>query len=322
MVNFLSIKRGLLLATVGLTLGSCVSQKKYDEILERRDMLSEEVATANEALTLAKDEAKRSNERLEKNDQLIESLNDQYEQNRLEKEKLEAKYKNVNYLYNDMMRNSGRLNQSVAEQQRRLSEMTADLEVTKRNNEALEKDLQIREARVKELEKVVKKRDISVNAMKTKLDNALKDFEVNDLQVEVRQGKIYVSLADKLLFGSGSIEVDEMGIKALQQLSVVVKSQDGFEVSVEGHTDNVPVSRFSKYMNDNWDLSVARATSIVRILLESGVAPTAIQAVGKGQYYPVTENNTKEGRSLNRRIEIILIPKVTEDYISNILQGS
>ncbi|WP_053405262.1 MULTISPECIES: OmpA family protein [Persicobacter] len=321
MGTIFTTKRGLTFALALFALSGCVSQKKYDEILARRDILAEENASANEALELVQDENDRLKDRLNKNDQLIESLNDQAAKERLEAEKLQAKYKNVDFLYNDMVRNSGRLNQSVADQQRRLSEMTADLEVSRRNNEALEQDLQIREARVKELEKVVKQREEAVNSLKQKLDNALTDFEVNDLQVETRQGKIYVSVADKLLFGSGSVEVDELGIKALQKLAVVVKSQEDFEVSVEGHTDNVPVSRFSKYMNDNWDLSVARATSIVRILLEAGVSPGSIQAVGKGEHYPVTENNTKEGRSLNRRIEIILIPKVTEDYISNILEG-
>ena len=129
-----------------------------------------------------------------------------------------------------------------------------------------------------------------------------------ELTVEERNGRIYVSLSEQLLFQSGSAAVDPKGQKALAQLANAIKNGDQINIMVEGHTDNVPVSGQSKYMNDNWDLSVMRATSIVRILLANGVNPKNITAAGRGEHDPKALNDTKGNKALNRRTEIILTP--------------
>ena len=124
--------------------------------------------------------------------------------------------------------------------------------------------------------------------------------------------KVYVSLTEQLLFKSGSKTVDKKGVEALKKLAGALKGNDDLGVLVEGHTDNVPMSSSANGIKDNWDLSVLRATSIVRILTEEGVDPKNVSASGRGEYIPVDTADTKEARRKNRRIEIILTPKLDE----------
>ena len=138
------------------------------------------------------------------------------------------------------------------------------------------------------------------------------NFKENDLTVKVKNGKVYVSLAEQLLFGSGSIEVDQKGVGALQQLAKALKDQRDINIMVEGHTDNVPISKKSAYMQDNWDLSVMRATSITKILVKGGVAPKQIVAAGKGEFSPLMSNDTPQNKQKNRRTEIIITPDLDE----------
>jgi len=123
---------------------------------------------------------------------------------------------------------------------------------------------------------------------------------------------VYVSLAEQLLFGSGSIDVDAKGVGALQQLAKALKDQKDIQVMIEGHTDNVPVSKKSTYMNDNWDLSVMRATSITKILTGAGLSPNQITAAGKGEYAPLAPNDNVQNKQKNRRTEIIVTPNLDE----------
>jgi chemotaxis protein MotB len=140
----------------------------------------------------------------------------------------------------------------------------------------------------------------------------LLNFKENDITVKVKNGKVYVSLAEQLLFGSGSIEVDAKGVTALQQLAKAIKDQRDINILVEGHTDNVPVSKKSAYMQDNWDLSVMRATSITKILTKSGVSPTQLTASGRGEYQPLATNDSPQNKQKNRRTEIIITPNLDE----------
>jgi chemotaxis protein MotB len=169
-----------------------------------------------------------------------------------------------------------------------------------------------REKKVQELEQVLANKDKAVQDLKNRISNALLNFKENDLTVKVKNGKVYVSLAEQLLFGSGSIEVDQKGVTALQQLAKAVKDQKGINIMVEGHTDNVPISKKSAYMQDNWDLSVMRATSITRILTKAGVSSTQITASGRGEYVPLAANDTPQNKSKNRRTEIIITPDLDE----------
>lgn len=178
----------------------------------------------------------------------------------------------------------------------------------------LSADLKRREARLKEVEDILKKRDEATNALKNKLQKALLGFQQSGLSVDIRNGKVYVSLTDKLLFSSGSIIIDDKGKLALQELAKVLKTQPEINISVEGHTDNQKVVNLGQ-IKDNWDLSVLRATSVVRYLTETEkIENSRLTATGKGEFQPVEEGTSPEVRSRNRRIEIVLSPKLDELY--------
>ena len=178
----------------------------------------------------------------------------------------------------------------------------------------LSSDLQKREERLKEVEEALKKRDAATNALKDKLQQALLGFQNSGLTVDIRDGKVYVSLADKLLFPSGSITIDERGKQALVQLADVLNKEPDINIAVEGHTDTKKVINLGQ-IKDNWDLSVLRATSVTRFLTENQkVDPHRLTATGKSQYQPVDPGTTPDALAKNRRIEIVLSPKLDELY--------
>jgi len=175
-------------------------------------------------------------------------------------------------------------------------------------------DLQKREARLKEVEDILRKRDEATNALKNKLQKALLGFQQSGLSVDIRNGKVYVSLTDKLLFPSGSIVIDDKGKQALKQLAAVLNKEPDINISVEGHTDIKKIINLGQ-IKDNWDLSVLRATSVTRYLTETeNVDPHRLTATGKGQYQPIDPGTTADALAKNRRIEIVLTPKLDELY--------
>jgi chemotaxis protein MotB len=174
-----------------------------------------------------------------------------------------------------------------------------------------EQILQDREQKVQELSAIIQRQDSITQALLAKVQDALVNFRADELSVEMKNGKVYVSLSDQLLFQSGSAEVNSKGREALLKVAEVLKKNPDIGVVIEGHTDNVPIqtSRFK----DNWDLSVLRATSVVRILVWSGeIQPERLRPSGRSQYIPVASNDTKESRAKNRRTEIILEPNLEE----------
>lgn len=213
---------------------------------------------------------------------------------------------------------TARMNSRLAELEERLSGLDANYASLRANSSSeikkLSADLERREARLKEVEDILRKRDAATNALKEKLQKALLGFQQSGLAVDIRNGKVYVSLTDKLLFPSGSIVIDEKGKQVLAELAKVLKTQPEINVSVEGHTDNQRVLNLGQ-IKDNWDLSVLRATSVVRFLTdEQRIESNRITATGKGEYQPIATGNTPEVRSRNRRIEIVLSPKLDELY--------
>lgn len=186
-------------------------------------------------------------------------------------------------------------------------------ELTLKSNEliAKEKLLAERENALKEMQKRIARQDSITKRLNDILRNALLGFKSDELSVEVKNGKVYVSMSDKLLFKSGSAAIEEKGLEAIKVLADVLNKNTDIDISVEGHTDNIPIK--TAIYNDNWDLSVARAISIVRILTnEYKITPTRLTASGKGEFAPRATNSTPEGRASNRRTEIILSPKLAE----------
>ncbi len=168
-----------------------------------------------------------------------------------------------------------------------------------------------RENSLKELQQIIARQDSITRRLNDILRNALLGFQSDELSVEIKNGKVYVSMSDKLLFKSGSATVEAKGKEALKVLADVLSKNPDIDILVEGHTDNVPIK--NAVYKDNWDLSVARATSIVRILTEEyKIEPVRLTASGKGEFSPRATNATPEGRASNRRTEIILSPKLDE----------
>jgi len=174
-----------------------------------------------------------------------------------------------------------------------------------------EKLLAERETTLNELQKEIARRDSITKRLNSILRDALLSFKSDELSVEVKNGKVYVSLSDKLLFKSGSAAIEDKGIEAIKVLADVLTKNSDIDILVEGHTDNIPIK--TALYKDNWDLSVARSLSIVRILTdEYKIPPTRLTASGKGEFSPKVSNSTPEGRASNRRTEIILSPKLDE----------
>jgi len=257
---------------------SCVvlSPKKYKALLARQDSLNVGWNSAQEnGTSLEKTIAKLKQDTADLNGRLNE---------------LQGKYTEVDGKYAKLRSNSS-------------------TEINK-----LSEDLKKREQRLKEVEDVLKKRDEASNKLKEKLQQALLGFTKNGLTVEMKNGKVYVSLTDKLLFPSGSIVIDDKGKQALSQLAKVLKEQPEIIIAVEGHTDSQKINNLGQ-IKDNWDLSVLRSTSVVRFLTETENVPgIRLTATGKGEFQPLGSNATADGRSKNRRIEIVLSPKLDELY--------
>lgn len=206
------------------------------------------------------------------------------------------------------------LRSDTASLHQRLAKLENDLLSSSGKADRLATDLAAREQRLREVEEVLRKRDEASEALKNKLQQALLGFKESGLGIDIRNGKVYVSLTDKLLFPSGSIVIDKRGLEVLTELAKVLKTQPEINIAVEGHTDDQRVSNLGQ-IKDNWDLSVLRATSVVRFLTATEqVNPVRLTATGKGQYQPIDQEETAEARSKNRRIEIVLSPKLDEIY--------
>lgn len=174
-----------------------------------------------------------------------------------------------------------------------------------------------REATINKLQTEISARDAKVAALLNSVKDALLGFSSDELTVTQKNGKVYVAMSDKLLFRSGSAAVNKQGKEALGKLAEVLKKQTDIDILIEGHTDTQPIKTVQ--FQDNWDLSVVRATSVVRILTKDyGVNPLQIVPSGRGEYMPVDSNDTAEGRARNRRTEIIMAPRL--DKLMEILQ--
>jgi chemotaxis protein MotB len=196
-----------------------------------------------------------------------------------------------------------------------LRQLEQNLDTKKASLDELTFELDKRNARLAELEKILDAQKKIVQDLKSKVSEALLGFENNGLTVTMKNGKVYVSLDEKLLFKSASWDIDANGKNALKKLAGVLEKNPDIQVMIEGHTDNVPYNPGKSQLKDNWDLSVKRATTVIRVLLEgSGIDPKRLTASGRSQYLPVDERNTVDARQKNRRTEIVLTPDLTELY--------
>jgi len=191
------------------------------------------------------------------------------------------------------------------------SQSSKDLQDAIADYNRLKSELLANSERLKELERLLKERDDLLTALREKLLQALKDFENSGITVYEKDGKIYVSMSDKLLFDTGKWEIKKDGKRALQQLSEVLKQITTVEILIEGHTDSDQIrSATDTPPKDNWELSALRATEVTRIISKENIDPKRITASGRGEFFPIASNSDKEGKAKNRRTEVILVPDI------------
>lgn len=292
---------------------SCiVSKRMYDDAVAKKVRMEADLADCTDRLEKANLELTELKDVVDslKEDTTNLGIDNRNISQRLAQ--LEQDHAQLNASYKNLVSSSGKLNRDIAQQQELLLSIQDNLDKTRRLNDSLSISLAEREKKVKELEQVLASKDKAVQELRSRISNALLNFKENDISVKVKNGKVYVSLAEQLLFKSGSIDVDAKGVTALQQLAKAIKDQTDINIMVEGHTDNVPISKKSQYMNDNWDLSVMRATSITKILTKAGVSPQQITASGRGEFSPLALNDTPQNKQKNRRTEIIITPNLDE----------
>jgi chemotaxis protein MotB len=202
--------------------------------------------------------------------------------------------------------------EQLLKKQDELKALEAKLMLQKIDLDMLNAELKKREARVIELEDILKKKDQAAADLKKKLSDALIGFEGKGLTITQKNGKVYVSMDESLLFASGKTNVEAKGVEALKSVAKVLEQNPDINVLVEGHTDDVPMKGAGE-IKDNWDLSVMRATSVTKIMLSGAkIESQRITAAGRGEFFPLDNAKTPEARKKNRRTEIILTPKLDE----------
>ena len=257
-------------------------------------------------------------------------LKDNYNRQTKSIETLNAEIKDLTKKFVALEETFQETEDSLNQKQQKLEQLESSLDLLKQNsetalkeriteNEALmekiaerENELADRMARVDELEGLITRQQEAMRNLKEKLSDALLNFEDKGLTVEARDGKVYVSMENKLLFKSGSWTVGADGRLAIEELGNVLADNPDIAILIEGHTDNIPYSGKGP-LKGNWDLSTKRATAIVNQLLENpNILPQNLTAAGRGEYLPIAPNSNREGRAANRRIEVVLSPQLDE----------
>ena len=219
----------------------------------------------------------------------------------------------------NLMRDTTKMGNSIRQYQSMLNVNMTEQEKLNALLNQKKNELNERERTINELQQMINAQNEKVRKLLSSVKDALLGFSSDELTVREKDGKVYVAMSDKLLFQSGSARLDKRGEEAIGKLAEVLNKQTDIDVFIEGHTDNKPINTVQ--FKDNWDLSVIRATSVVRILIKNyNVNPLQIQPSGRGEYMPVDDNETAEGRSKNRRTEIIMAPKL--DKLFQMLQST
>ncbi len=312
-------------------LNSCVTARKYDELSARQKADADGKDAAERQYRGATAELQKATDQLAQLRLTQKRLVTDSAETGSAYRKTRSLYNELSNSYDKLLKNSDRelankssdynkVAQDRARREAELGTLDVTLQKSKAENDRLAADLKTREARLTELTKTLADKDQAVADLKARVSKALLSFNSADLQVKLKDGKVYVSLSEQLLFKSGSTKVDPKGQEALKTLATVLQEQKEVNVVVEGHTDNVPILRGTAGMADNWDLSALRATEIARLLTTAGVAPERVTASGRSQYVPVAANDSPQNKAMNRRTEIILTPKLNELF--QILDGN
>lgn len=311
----MKIKHLLLSLCIGLIF-SCVPKKDLVNLQNRFDNLQSQNDLLMRKLRDAKESKTNLNSTLEETQSELIALKEDYQLLASDYQSQTEELNTLKKSYQALEKNSSKLLSENIDRNRELLKQLEAKEKTlaeeRKRLESLERDLEERSFRINELENLIASKEAKLSALKNNLMDALVDFEGRGLRVEQRDGKVYVSMENKLLFASGSWKVGNEGQKAIKELATVLAQNPDISVLIEGHTDNVPYGGKGA-LKDNWDLSTKRATEVLKLLLNnSKIDPTNLTAAGKGEYVPVAENSTAAGKAKNRRIEVVLEPQLNE----------
>lgn len=315
LLKFRFMKKIFYCILLGGLVSSCVSQKKFDEISRQLDDCNQKNELTNKNLSDAQQKIADLDRNTAALKMEVDSLNAEnatksklLHQNKLDQESL----RKVNSQLADQLKNS----RSEAEVKALLSDLQKIQDKLQAREDALlasEKSLKEKELKVKELSDIISKQDSLMKNLRKKVADALTGFEGKGLEVINKNGKVYVSLDEKLLFKSGKWDVDAKGVEALNNIAKFLAENKDIHVVIEGHTDDQALVNSIGNIEDNWDLSVKRATAIVKTILKNkNIDPARITASGRAEFVPLDNAKTKEARQKNRRTEIILSPNMDE----------
>ncbi len=314
------MKKVVIILLAVLSLSSCVSKRMYEDLDNKYNRLKNQnsnlVGENDELFSTTKD-LENENKNLKSS---IDSLSSAKAILQNDVIALAEKKKQLEALYDELSQSSASQLDAKAKEilllSNQLNEKENDLIAESTRLEKMKVDLASRSERVQQLEDLIVAKEAKMQNLKNAVSNALQNFEGKGLTVHRKNGKVYVSMDNKLLFSSGSWAVGNQGKSAVVQLAKVLKQNKDIEVLIEGHTDNVPYHGTT--LVDNWDLSTKRATAIVRILVNNNVSPKRVTAAGRGEFLPIESNTTRQGKAKNRRIEVKLAPNL--DAINNLLE--
>ena len=293
-------KKILSLSILLLSLSACVSNRVFNDLESRYAELKDNFNRQTKTIEFLNEELKDLTEKYVTQEASLQQTEDSLN---LKQQKLEQLESSLDLL---KLQSESALKERITENEGLLKK------IAERENELAD-----RMARVEELEGLIARQKQAMRNLKERLSDALLNFEDKGLTVEARDGKVYVSMENKLLFKSGSWTVEAAGQNAIKSLAGVLAENPDIAILIEGHTDNVPY-RGKGPLKGNWDLSTKRATAIVNQLLENpDILPQNLTAAGRGEYLPIAPNSTRSGRAANRRIEVVLSPQL--DEISQII---
>lgn len=293
-------KKILSLSILLLSLSACVSNRVFNDLESRYAELKDNFNRQTKTIESLNEELKDLTEKYVSQEASLQQTEDSLN---LKQQNLEQLESSLDLL---KLQSESALKERITENEGLLKK------IAERENELAD-----RMARVVELEGLIARQKQAMRNLKERLSDALLNFEDKGLTVEARDGKVYVSMENKLLFKSGSWTVEAAGQNAIKSLAGVLAENPDIAILIEGHTDNVPY-RGKGPLKGNWDLSTKRATAIVNQLLENpDILPQNLTAAGRGEYLPIAPNSTRSGRAANRRIEVVLSPQL--DEISQII---
>jgi chemotaxis protein MotB len=305
------------MVAVLLATTACVSKKKYGEMEALKNRMQDMADSRTKAMNQLKSDMAALQTQLNDCEEARLKLSNDTTRLNTANRKMREDMSDLRQSKEQLGENYQKLKNQSTEKLRDLVDqmegMQRDLTEREQRISEMEGLLKEREGRLAEVEGKLRERDSLMNAIHKRVADALLGYKDQGLTVEVIDGKVYVSLSNKLLFATGSTKIDANGQKALAGLAGILKEQQDLTIMVEGHTDNMPVSNLGD-IKDNWDLSVMRSTEVVRILVKNGVEPTRIIPAGHGEFIPKSEGSTTESRAMNRRTEIVISPKLDELY--------